>query len=90
MAIISMFHGIIISMYYFDNNKHHIPHVHVRCQNAEIVLSILDLTILDGFIPSNKLRLVNVWINLHKEELISNWELAIAGEQMLKIEPLIY
>lgn len=34
MAIISMFYGIIISMYYLDTRKHHIPHIHVKYQGS--------------------------------------------------------
>jgi hypothetical protein len=33
MAVIAMFYGIIISMYYFDNRQHHVPHIHVRYQD---------------------------------------------------------
>ena len=29
MAIISMFYGIIISMYYLDNKRHNLPHIHM-------------------------------------------------------------
>ena len=30
MAVLTMFYGIIISMYYFDNRQHHFPHIHVK------------------------------------------------------------
>ena len=36
MTIISMFYGIIISMYYFDNQKHKTPHIHVKYQGEEL------------------------------------------------------
>ncbi len=26
MAVISVFYGIIISLYFFDNRQHHLPH----------------------------------------------------------------
>jgi hypothetical protein len=42
MAIISMFYGIIISMYYFDNKQHKTPHIHVKYQGEEAVFSIPD------------------------------------------------
>ena len=29
MPIISMFYGIIVRMYYADNQQHHVPHIHV-------------------------------------------------------------
>lgn len=88
MAIISMFYGIIISIYYLDNKKHHIPHIHIKYQENEAVVSISDGEILEGEIPSNKMKLVQAWIEIHKDELIADWELAIKGESVFKIEPL--
>jgi hypothetical protein len=35
MAVIAMFYGIIVSMYYFDNRPHHRPHIHVRYQDYD-------------------------------------------------------
>jgi len=88
MAIISMFYGIIISIYYLDNKKHHIPHLHVKYQDQEIVVTIPEGTILDGEIPVNKMKLVQAWIEIHKDELMADWELASKGESVFKIEPL--
>ena len=83
-----MFYGIIISIYYLDNKKHHIPHLHVKYQDQEIVVTIPEGTILDGEIPVNKIKLVQAWIEIHKDELMADWELASKGESVFKIEPL--
>jgi len=48
MAIISMFYGIIISMYYLDNKQHKQPHIHVKYQDEEAVISIFDGQLLEG------------------------------------------
>lgn len=88
MAIISMFYGIIISIYYLDNKKHNVPHLHVKYQDKEAVISIPDGNYLEGVIPSNKMKLVQAWIEIHKDELMADWELAINGESVFKIEPL--
>jgi len=40
MAIISMFYGIIVSMYYFDNKKHKLPHIHVKYQGEQAIFTI--------------------------------------------------
>lgn len=37
---------------------------------------------------SAKLKLVLAWIEIHQDELMANWELATAGEQIFKIDPL--
>jgi len=88
MAIISMFYGIIISMYYFDNKQHKVPHIHVKYQGEEAVFSIPDGEILEGNMKSSKRKLVEAWILIHEDELMADWELAINGEEIFKIDPL--
>jgi hypothetical protein len=34
------------------------------------------------------MKLLQAWIELHKDELAANWELAVSGQQPYKIEPL--
>jgi hypothetical protein len=31
---------------------------------------------------------VQAWIEIHREELNTNWQLAVNGEEVFKIEPL--
>ncbi len=88
MAVIAMFYGIIVSMYYFDNRQHHVPHVHVKYSDQEIVLSIPDGQILEGNLKANKLKLVQAWIEIHQDELMADWELASQGQIVFKIDPL--
>ena len=88
MAVITMFYGIIISMYYFDNRKHHAPYIHVKHQDQETIVSIPDGKILEGKIKPSKMKLVQAWLEIHKEELVADWELASSGENVFKIDPL--
>lgn len=88
MAVLSMFYGIIVSMYYFDQQRHHVPHIHVKYQEQEVVLSIPDGVVLEGELKRNKMKLVQAWIEIHQEELMANWELASQGEAIFKIDPL--
>lgn len=88
MPIISMFYGVIISMYYLDTKKHKSPHIHVTYQGKEAVLSIPEGKLLNGKIKVGKLKLVQAWIEIHQEELMADWLLASKGEQIFKIEPL--
>lgn len=88
MPVISMFYGIIISMYFFDNKQHHLPHIHVKYQDDEAVISIPDGNLIEGKFPSNKLKLVFAWVELHRDELMANWELAINGQTIFSIDPL--
>jgi hypothetical protein len=39
-------------------------------------------------LPPSKTKLVLAWIEIHREELMANWELAVNGEEVFKIEPL--
>jgi hypothetical protein len=88
MAVLSMFYGIIVSMYYFDTQRHHVPHIHVRYQEEEVVLSIPDGEVLEGSLKRNKMKLVQAWIEIHQDELMANWDLASNGEAIFKIDPL--
>ncbi len=88
MPVVSAFYGLIISLYYRDNKRHHKPHVHVWYQDSEVVLSIPDGDILEGSIPSNKMKLVQAWMEIHRDELLADWKLAADGQQIFKIDPL--
>ncbi len=88
MAIIAMFYGIIVSMYFFDKRQHHMPHIHVKYQDEEAVIAIPEGEVLEGTLKANKLRLVQAWIEIHREELMADWELASQGESIFKIDPL--
>lgn len=88
MPAISMFYGIVIAMYFFDNEQHHTPHIHARFQGTDASVSILDGALLAGSIAPNKLKLVQAWIEIHREELMADWELATSGQELFKIDPL--
>jgi hypothetical protein len=88
MAILCMFYGIIVSMYYFDQRRHHLPHIHVKYQDEEAVLAISDGALLEGNLRANKMKLVQAWIELRKEELLADWELASQGQNVFPIDPL--
>ena len=88
MPVLSMFYGIIVLMYYFDNKKHRQPHIHVQYSDEEAVISIPDGTVLEGTLRSAKLKLVQAWIEIHQEELMADWRLAVNGQSVFKIDPL--
>lgn len=88
MPTISMFYGIIVLMFYRDNDRHHLPHIHVRYQGANASLSIKDGIILDRTLPPKQLKMVQAWIEIHNDELFADCELAISGEAPYKIAPL--
>ena len=88
MPAISMFYGIIVQMMFFDTDKHKKPHIHVRYGEFKASFDIETIEILAGNLPTKQLRLVKAWMEIHKDELMANWFLAVEGEQVFKIEPL--
>jgi Domain of unknown function (DUF4160) len=85
MPQISRFFGIIISMYFNDHNP---PHFHAQYGAEECLINILDLSVIQGKIPSRALGMVIEWAALHREELLANWENARNLEPITRILPL--
>ena len=88
MPVISMFYGILIRMYLLDDKHHNLPHIHARYAEFEASINLSDGEVLAGELPRKQLRLVQAWIELHRDELMANWELARSGELPYKIAPL--
>ncbi|MDD5298542.1 MAG: DUF4160 domain-containing protein [Rhodocyclaceae bacterium] len=64
------------------------PHIHVRYAGAKASIAIEDGHVLAGSIPPKQLKMVQAWIEIHKDELFADWELAVEGEQPFRIAPL--
>jgi len=52
------------------------------------VAGIPDSKILAGNFPNDKLKLVTAWMEIHKDELMADWKLAVEGQPVFKIEAL--
>jgi hypothetical protein len=87
MPTISMFFGIIIRMY-LGKKEHNPPHFHAYYQSYKAIFDINLCEILEGEMPIKQRKLVEAWAELHKEELLADWELATNSEIPFKIEPL--
>jgi len=88
MPVISLFQGLIIYMFYLDNKQHKLPHIHVKYSDHDAVYSIPEGNLLEGSIPTSKEKLILAWIELRKEDLMADWQLAVSGQAIFKIEPL--
>ena len=84
MAEISRFYGIIISMFGGDHNP---PHLHIKYGHYRAIYTIKN-GVIKGEIPINVMKKVVDWAEIHKDELLENWELLKAGNNANKIEPL--
>lgn len=85
MPAISMFFGIIIRMY--NNGEHNPPHFHASYQGCIAVFD-MEGELMEGNMPKPQRKFIAAWAELHKDELLANWELAINGQPLYKIEPL--
>ena len=87
MPIISDFYGIIIRMYFKDNEKHKLPHLHAN-YNEYTAIFYLNGNIIDGKIPNSQKKIVQAWIEIHNSELNNLWDLLVEGKKGFKITPL--
>ena len=87
MPTISVFYGIIISMYWEKDGQHHLPHFHARYGNDKAEVDF-DGNIIAGSLPAKQAVLVKAWALIHREDLEANWTLAMQDEQLFRIEPL--
>ncbi len=86
MPELSRFYGIIISMYGDDHNP---LHFHVHYNEFRAIIEISSGEILQGSLPSRQLKYVQVWADIHKNELIENFaKLQSDKKTYIKIKPL--
>ena len=48
----------------------------------------ITVKILKGYFPKRQLKLILAWAEIHKDELMQNWELARNHEALYRIAPL--
>jgi len=84
MPEISRFYGIIITMNF---NEHNPPHFHAMYQDYEVSIDI-KTGIVKGSMSKRALRMIFEWMDLHKDELLKDWQLAQDRKSLEKIAPL--
>ena len=88
MPTISMFYGILIRMFFYDTDRHNSPHIHAEYQGQVAVYSIQDGSVLAGQLPPKKHKLVVAWMEIHQEDLMADWALAVVGKKPFPIRGL--
>ena len=86
MPEISLFYGLRITMNW---NEHNPPHFHVEYGEYRASVLIQKCALDVGHLPNKQLKLVLAWGELHKDELMQNWELSKQNKPMNRINPLI-
>lgn len=84
MPEVSRFLGIVIAMFYRDHSP---AHFHATYGDYEITVAI-ETGVVSGQFPNRALRHVLEWLDLHRAELLENWELARQRETLKRIAPL--
>ena len=88
MPEIARFFGIVIRMFMEVGAPHHRPHFHAVYQDVKAVFGLDPIECIGGSLPRTQQRLVEAWAEIHREELLRDWELLQSGRPPLKIEPL--
>ncbi|MCE5230377.1 DUF4160 domain-containing protein [bacterium] len=84
MPELARFLGIVIGIFPRD----HLPaHFHAVYGEYQITVEI-ESGVVHGDFPKRAMRLVLEWLDLHKDELIENWDLIQSGRPAKRIAPL--
>lgn len=54
-----------------------------------MLIDIQNSCVIRGALPGRQLKLILAWCELHKDELMQNWELARTAAPLNHIAPLI-
>jgi hypothetical protein len=75
-------------MFFHGTDRQHAPHIHAEYQGAVAVYSIPEGALLAGDLPPPKHKLVVAWIEIHQEDLLADWQLAVHGKTPFPIRGL--
>ena len=82
-----MFFGILLGCI-IPPKEHNPPHIHASYQGVNASFAISDGRLMKGDFPARQSKFVEVWIDIHREDLLADWELCQNGEKPFPIEPL--
>lgn len=84
MPAVSMFYGIIIRVL---GEEEYGPCFRALYQKHHALLAPVG-DVIQGFIPKRQMKLISAWAEIHMDEIIADWELAVRKEPLFKIDPL--
>ena len=84
MPEISRFYGIVV---FINHKDHDPPHFHARYQDQEVILEIQS-GVVQGKMTKRALRMLFEWSEIHRQELLDNWQLAKERKALKPIPPL--
>jgi hypothetical protein len=75
-------------MYMEVGGPHHLPHFHAHSGDDVGIFGLDPVELIAGTLPRRAQRLVEAWAELHRDELVDDWQRLQRGERPLAIEPL--
>lgn len=87
MPIILQFYGILIYLYKEIGGHHNEPHIHIKYNEYEMSIT-LDEKIIAGELPVKQKKMLEAWIEIHKEELKAAWYAYNKEGEIIKIKGL--
>lgn len=87
MPLISQFYGILIYMYRELGGHHNKPHIHIKYNEYEMSMTLEGKSI-NGNLPRKQKKLVEAWVEIHKEELRAAWHALNNDGEIIKIKGL--
>lgn len=87
MPVISQFYGVLIYIYKELGGHHNKPHIHAKYNEYELSI-ILDTGKCEGNMPIKQRKLIEAWIEIHKEELYAAWYAYNNDSEIIKIKGL--
>jgi hypothetical protein len=74
-------------MYWFDVQKHKMPHLHARYQGNEAVFS-LSGSCMEGSLGNRANKLIADWCAENKADIDAAWQAAVTGKEVPWVTPL--
>lgn len=62
---------------------------HAECARRRVLVDIMCGCLFEGALPNRQLKCILAWAEVHKDELMQDWELAADGRLLNPIAPLI-
>jgi hypothetical protein len=64
-------------------------HFQAEYSESKVLIDIISGTVIRGIFPFKQLKLVLAWCEIHRDELLQNWENAVNHEELYRIKPLV-
>lgn len=87
MPVISQFYGILIYMYKEIGGHHNKPHIHAKYNEYESSI-IIETGEWEGIMPIKQKKIIEAWVEIHKDELLAAWYAYNHDGELIKIKGL--